>query len=85
MLQEEKKKEKFKIIIEGKKRIIKKIDGEIKLSQLREILKEDITNEFYFEGEDNYEIQENDEIEWTLKEIAQNDNIINVKKNIRKL
>ena len=85
MSQEEKKKDKFKIIIEGKKRIIKKIDGKIKLSQLREILKEDITNEFYFEGEDNCEIQENDEIEWTLKEIAQNDNIINIKKNIWKL
>ena len=85
MLQEEKKKEKFKIIIEGKKRIIKKLDGEIKLSQLREILKEDITNEFYFEGEDNYEIQEDDEIEWTLKEIAQNDNIINVKKKHKKI
>ena len=80
MSQEEKKKYNFKIIIEGKKRIIKELDGEIKLSQLREILKEDITNEFYFEGEDNCEIQENDEIEWTLKEIAQNDNIINVKK-----
>ena len=73
-------KEKFKILIEWKDERLKKLDANNTVAQLRELFIEDITDEYYFVGEDNYRIEKKDENDFTLRDIAANGNYIYIKK-----
>ena len=74
-------KEKFKILIEGKDGRLKKLDANSTVAQLRELFIKDITDEYYFVGEDNCRIEKKDENDFTLRDIAANGNYIYIKKN----
>ena len=84
------KKEKIRININnGMKRLLKKLDINIPLSQLRELLKNDIKEEFHFiekNEKENYLISENDEKDFILKDILEpKENLIYIKTTINKI
>ena len=84
------KKEKIRININnGTKRLLKKLDINIRLSQLRELLKNDIKEEFHFiekNEKEDYSISESDEKEFFLKDILDpKENIIYIKTMINKI
>lgn len=72
-------KKKFKISIENKKGIMKKLDPNINLSQLRNLLKNEIDDNYVFVEEDDLKILKEDENEITLEEIIINENQIHIK------
>ena len=74
-------KEKFRIFIEGKDGRLKKLDATTTVAQLRELFIKEINDEYYFVGEDNCKIEKNEENDFTLKDIATNENKIYIKKN----
>jgi len=84
------KKERIKININnGMKRLLKKLDINIKLSQIRDLLKKDIKEEFYFiekNEKENYSIPQDDEKDFILKEILdQKNNILYISIIINKI
>ena len=84
------KKEKIKININnGMKRLLKKLDINIKLSQLRDLLKKDIKEEFCFiekDEKENYSIPQEDEKDFVLKDILdQKNNTIYISITINKI
>ena len=83
------KKEKIKINInDGMKRLLKKLDINIPLLQLRELLKKDIKEEFYFiekNEKENYLIPQDDEKRFILKDIIGKDNILYITIMINKI
>ena len=83
------KKEKIKINInDGMKRLLKKLNINIPLLQLRELLKKDIKEEFYFiekNEKENYLIPQDDEKDFILKDIIGKDNILYITIVINKI
>ncbi len=71
----------YKIFIEGKKGLLKKLETNTKVSKLRDLLKNEITDEYYFGTNDDFRISKEDENEFTLQEIVVNGNHINIKKD----
>ena len=70
----------FRISIENKKGLLKKLDENSSLSQVRNLLNNNIDDKYFFSTED-YLIQKEDEKDYTLKEIASNGNQICLKLN----
>lgn len=78
----ERAKKMFKIFIEGKKGFLKKLEPETPISKLRELLKDEITDSYYFVGEDNLEIKKEDEKDFNINEIIVEGNHIYIKNRI---
>ncbi len=75
----------FTIYIEGRARgILKKLDKEITLFQVRQLLKNMISDEDLFVGENECEIPKEEENNFSIKEIISNENIIYIRKELSK-
>lgn len=79
-------KQKFKIFIEGKKEgLLKKLVSNTSIQELRELLKNDITDEHFFVDEENCKIPKEEEKDFSIHEISSNGNKIYIKKNSNKI